>query len=243
MVEIERRYAPETIGIIPVNNNQDKADVIRELSPQGDIVAHPRKHGNHVHERMFQRGTLDRDYFLAAEEFRRSFERAGFHGKFATIDFFRTRGAPNPEGSDALAVARENITQALKCFASQKGGNLSVIQSVVWFLIGCGETLEDFAWRLKSNGIPMSPDRASGMLVPACERLAIHYGIIRVEDVKDRVQVDAFQNGKSRGSAETVKRAKDIAALVAMKAKTPQEFLEEFNRQIDAMAQKRQERP
>jgi len=243
--QIERRYAPETIGMIPINNGRDNADVIRELAPTGEIVAHPKKHGLHAHETMFRRGGLDKDYFAAAEEFRTTFSRAHLAGKHSTIDLFRVRGAPNPTGSDAVATAREKIRMALRCFASSKSTQvpLSVTQSAVWFLIGCGDSLEEYAFRMRSNNIPMTPDRASGILVTACERLAIHYGIIRVSDVKEHASTDGFVNGKLRGKNEGYQEAKDIAILVSMKAKTPQEFLAEFIHKLEQKVKTQQERP
>lgn len=235
---IERRYAPEKIAVIPLYNGKATADIVRELAPTGEIVAHAIKHGTHVHERMHAKGTLSDDGFRAAEEFRNDFARAHMAGKYATIDLFRVRGLPTPNSSDAVATARDNVKLALRAFSSVKHGKpgLSVNQSAVWFLIGCGDSLEDYAWRMRSNGISMTPDRASGMVTTLCDTLALHYGIIRVSDIKENAARQVGELNFRRGLGAALDLAKVMAAS---QWKTPQDFLAEFNRQLELKATKK----
>ena len=235
---IERRYAPEKIAVIPLYNGKNTADIIRELAPTGEIVAHARKHGDHVHERMHNKGALSDDGFKAAEEFRSSFARAHMDGRFATIDLFKVRGCPTAHTSDATTAAHESVCMALRALSASRHakGGLSVNQSAVWFLIGVGDSLEYFAWRMRSNGVSMTPDRASGMIGPLCDLLALHYGIIRVSDIKENAAKQVGEINYRRG----IQAAADLAKILATSQwKTPAEFLAEFNRQLELKAAKR----
>ena len=228
---LERRYSPEKIGTISISHGT--ADVMRELAPTGEIVAHAIKHGCHVHERMYQKGTISDDLFSAAEKFRQSFAKAHLSGKYATIDFFRVRGLPNSNGSDAVAAAMSNIKAALSSLGSSDKQGLSVTQSAVWFLIGCGDSLEDYAWRIRSSGGSMTPDRASGIIISACERLALHYGLIRASDIRDQASKLAYQTGLFAGHKKAIQWAKDIAKTLSAKSKNQSEFLAEFTKLLD----------
>jgi len=229
---------PEKLIDIIIYNGRDTATLTREVDPQGAIVEHRVKKSSYAHEKMHEKGTIDDELYDGAERFRMDFGRAHLGGKYSTIDMHKIRGASVQHVSDSVAAAKESVHMALNSLgarASQNGFSLS--KSCVWYVIGCGDTLEDWALRIRNSGVSMTSDRASGILLGCLEKLAFHYGLIRTADIRNRAARQASQNTR----LQTIEEISNLLKLHAISAKgTPQQALEEFNRLLLEKFAKRQ---
>lgn len=188
------RINPEKLTEVPINNGQDRATLIREVDPKGSIVVHAVKKSVYVHDRLHDLGRIDNEMYDAAERFRKDFERAHLEGRFASIDMFRSSGGTTGDVSDGVAEARLRIKAALNSLGIRKNGK-SLSQSCVWFVVGCGHTLEQWSLRMRGSGEnveagkepeKISEGKASGILYGALEKLAWHYGLVNTRTIKDR---------------------------------------------------------
>lgn len=197
--EPQQRVRPETLATIAVNNGQETACLRRELDPSGAIVVHAVKRSGYVHQRLHDLGRIDDEMFDAAERFRKDFERAGLEGHFATVDLNRSRAAGMGEMSDAVVEARQRVQGAMSALGQRKNGK-SLSKSCVWYVVGCGNTFEQWSVRCRNNGENMSDLKASGILVSALERLAFHYGMTSTADLKERAAKHAYERGRRETS-------------------------------------------
>jgi hypothetical protein len=212
------RPKPEKIAEVKMGG--DVAEIVREIDPNGAIVVHAVKKSPYVHERMHDLGRIDDEMYDAAERFRKDFEKANLAGRFATIDLFKSPGPVHPNQSDAVVEAGMRIRFALGALGMRKTGT-SLSQSCVWFVVGCGHTLDQYALRIKNGGIAMTGERASGILTGSLERLVLHYGMATPADLKQR--------GAKRGFKEGVNYAAELADLFHIGAQgTPQEAIKAF---------------
>lgn len=214
------RPKPEQIAEIPVHNGQETAVLMREVDPNGAIVVHAIKKSPYAHERMHDHGRIDDEMYDAAERFRIDFAKAGLEGHYASIDMFRSRGPGQPNQSDNVMEARQRVRSALNALGMRKTGT-SLSQSCIWFVVGCGHTLDQYAMRIRNGGVSMSSERASGILTGALERLVLHYGLATPADLKHR--------GAKRGYQDGLRAAADLADLFHISATgTPQEAVKAF---------------
>ena len=206
-----RRISPEHLQEVSVFNNQDKATMVREISPHGEIVVHPVKKSAYVHERWHDLGRIDNELYDAAERFRKDFERGHLEGRFSTIDLFRSAGSTSGNISDSVAEARNRVQSALVSLGIRRTGK-SLSQSCVWFVIGCGHTLELWSLRMRNSGEAMSEAKAGGVLYGALEKLAWHYGLVNTRTIKEKASNMAYR----RGRQDTLQQVMSLAELSAV---------------------------
>lgn len=205
------RVHPEKLTDIPINNGHDKATLVREVDPKGAIVVHAVKKSSYVHDRMHNIGHIDNEQYDAAERFRKDFERAHLEGRMASIDLFRSSGGTPGEMSDAVMEARLRVKAALGALARRTSGK-SISQSCVWFVVGCGETLEQWSRRMRNSGENMSEGKASGWFCGSLEHLAFHYGISNARTIKERATKLAEVRAKNDAFHEVITLA-ELSAL------------------------------
>lgn len=205
------RINPEKLTEIPINNGQDQAALIREVDPKGAIVVHAVKKSCYVHDRMHDLGRIDNEMYDAAERFRKDFERGHLEGRFASIDLFRSAGGTAGDVSDGVAEARLRIKSALLVLGARKSGK-SLSQSCVWFVVGCGHSLELWSLRMRNSGENMSGGKAAGVLYGSLEKLAWHYGLVNTRSIKDR----ASNLASLRSRMDTLNEVISLAELSAV---------------------------
>jgi len=193
---VRKAPAKENLAEVDILNGQEKADLIRDTDPDGLIVEHRIKRGNYVHERLYNngKGSLEKELYLAAENFRMNFERGHMAGQFAKLNMFRAK-VSRFEITDNVVAARTNVIRALDQLGHNKDGSLNLSSSIVWFVVGEGHSLEEWTTRIRWNGKPMDSKKATGVLIAVLERLALHYGLIQVSAIKDRVGRSGFKHG------------------------------------------------
>lgn len=186
----------ERITEVDVLNGRARADLVRDTAPDGKIVLHAIRKNAYVHERMFNhgKGQLDKDSFDAAEQFRRQFELAHLTGHFAKLDMLRTSGGKH-DMADAVVSARKKAIGALDHLGKRRDGTLNWSADIVWYVIGEGDTLEDWSQRVRWRGGNMDKNRAAGILMASLERLAVFYGFTHVNAIKERMSQRGFAKG------------------------------------------------
>ena len=224
------RVNPEKLTEVPINNGRDKAMLVREMSPKGEIVVHAVKRSSYVHDRMHDMGRIDNEMYDAAERFRKDFERAHLEGRFASVDLFRSSGGSTGDISDGVAEARNRIKSALFSLGARKSGK-SLSQSCVWFVVGCGSNLEQWSIRMRNSGENMSEGKAAGVLYGSLERLAFHYGISTAKTIKDRASGLAYKRGR-------LDERQDLIAEMEMSSVDPQMSLAKFTRLLKNKVEK-----
>ena len=110
-------------------------------------------------------------HLQAAEEFREHFEKAGLMPNYASMDI---EGLPVLDKSpnvttDSQYWNRGEIAKLLGRVGKIEG-------SVLWFVVGAGEELERYAWRVNQAGLNMDLERARDLLREALESLADAWG-------------------------------------------------------------------
>jgi len=105
----------------------------------------------------------------AARRFQQDFGRACLAG-YQCPDLDRVLGEDSHSGGEPekVASARDKVYRALKVL----GGINSRTSNVVWAVLGLGETLTEVAETGRENR-----QRATGLLIAACDTLAVHYGL------------------------------------------------------------------
>lgn len=205
------RINPEKLTEIPINNGQDRANLMREVDPKGAIVVHAVKKSSYVHDRLHALGRITNEQYDAAERFRKDFERANLSGRFSTIDLFRSAGGTSGHMSDSVAEARARVNAALDQLGMRKSGK-SMSQSCMWFVVGCGDTIESWSLRIRNSGENMSEGKATGYLDGALEKLAVHYGIVNIRDIKEQASTLA----EKRGSMRTIDHVISLVQISAV---------------------------
>lgn len=213
----QRRDSPE----IEIQNGRDKANLIRETSPSGAIVLHAVKKSGYVHERLHELGRIDNDMYDAAERFCSDFTKASLAGRYSTLDMNRSGGGGKHVISDTVVEARQRIHESLASLGNQSLEK-SLTKSCVWFVVGCGDTLEQWAFRMRTSGANMSEGKASGILISALERLALHYGLTS----ESRIKHDAGRKSFLAGIEFSIKFAE---SLPFSENKTAQEAIKSFS--------------
>src|SRR5260370_1165017 len=94
-------------------------------------------------------------------------------------------GGGQGEISDFVVAARERVRAALVSLGFAVGTDRgSWTGKAAWWVLGCGQTLEEFSARMRWGGVPMHVQKAAGLVIAALDRLALHYGIIGVRAVE-----------------------------------------------------------
>lgn len=175
----------DQLGEVLLNNGQIVAEVIRESDPAGIAVTHAIRRDATVVDRLLKAGSIDRQMHQAAEQFRRDFELAKLMGSYRVVDLLRTAGGFSEMG-DPIVAARLRVSHALRALGCVPGERETHSSRVAWWIIGEQITLAQFCARMRWGAITMNESKASGVLIGATERLAMHYGIVDTKELKDR---------------------------------------------------------
>ena len=162
---------PQALSV-PVYGGRHTARVTREADPEGKTVARVRITDQWPIDRLHSRGRLTYRQWDAGDRFRRVFARAVLQGRFATLDLYRFDKSHSEGESDHVAVARQEVRQLL-----EKGGKTSGV--ALWFVVGCGDTLEDVALRMKRSRIMVNRHHVMGLVVAGLDILADHYKLTK----------------------------------------------------------------
>jgi hypothetical protein len=177
-----------------VQNGHADVSMVRETSPDGQIVYHAVKKSGYAHERLHALKRISNEMYDAAERFSSDFIKASLDGRYATLDMNRSSSRSNHIMSDSVVEARQRVAAAQQ---SMGAGSLSqsLSKSCVWYVVGCGETLEKWSLRIRNSGRSFSEAQASGVLISALERLAYHYGLTNEQRVRRDIGQDGFIKG------------------------------------------------
>ena len=126
--------------------------------------------------------------------------------------------------SDSVVEARQRVNQALSSLGTGTY-DASPSKSCVWFIVGCGNTLEAWATRRNMNGDRMSEGKASGILISALERLSLHYGLTNTGRIRKETSKKSFIDG--------VLHAASLAeTFVSPKGSLPRESFKTFAQRL-----------
>lgn len=117
-------------------------------------------------DRLLRLKTITPQQHEAANRFSWAFETYYGSQMSAVSAFYRMPGGSGTDDhiSDKILAARERVNKAVDML----GGTRSLLASCLWFCIGFGETLEQWALRKRQSGVPSMDKRmASGVLVSA----------------------------------------------------------------------------
>lgn len=200
-----------------IQNGHANAIMVRETAPNGQIVVHAVKKSNYVHERLHTMKRISDAEYDAAERFCSDFIKASLDGRYASLDMNRSSGATKHIISDGVVEARQRVRAAQDSLGVS---DKSLSKSCVWYVVGCGDTLEKWSQRIRTSGDLMSEGKASGILVSALERLALHYGITNEGKIRHDLGQISFSKGIQHAisAAESFKPSHKHTAEEAIKA-------------------------
>lgn len=179
------------LGPVAVLNGQGRGVVAKASDPDGRIVAQARRLDASPIDRMLLAGTIDRGLHGAGERFERDFVRGQLHGLHATQWLRGGNGSGPGEVADAVVAARHRVAVALRCL----GRVTSVSARCVWWVVGCGATLDEFEATVRGTGGRIDRSKAAGVLIGALERLAVHYGHATMGDLHEAHYRRGFSEG------------------------------------------------
>lgn len=169
------------VGRVVLNNGRAEGTLYRETDPEGHMVVHARRHEMYPHERMFSRGHITVELMRSGERFRQDYEAAHLAANPPAVNLLKAGGGGPNEMSDHELAAKQRIKAALTAL-----GRDTLTASVVQHCCGEGTSLTDWAIRLSWGGRgTMDKNRASGLLVAGLERLAVHYGELSLQNVRE----------------------------------------------------------
>jgi hypothetical protein len=163
------------LGDIDLYGGQARGTLVSEADPSGRPVVHAYNRSAYAHERM--RKDLPKEDFEAAERFRTDFELAKHGGNYASIDASRASGGGGGDPSAACIAARQRVNRALEALGGFRNGKAysSMPSNCVWFVVGCGDTLETWSLRQSWNGRRVNTNQAAAVLMAALQVLSGHY--------------------------------------------------------------------
>ena len=155
-------------SIVPLPGGQT-AQVVYEADPDSRPVVHHRVVDSLG--KMLRAGTIDQGMHDAARDFQAAFTLAALESLRA-MPLIRVSGSSRPDGelTDRQIQARKRVRKAIEAV----GGMGSPGGSAVWFVVGLGLSVREWALRQGWGGRSMSPDEARGALVTALAVLAWH---------------------------------------------------------------------
>lgn len=177
-----------------IQNGHADVSMVRETSPDGHIVVHAVKKSGYVHERLHSMKRISDAEYDAAERFANDFIRASLDGRYASLDMNRSAASSRNIMSDSTVEARQRVRAAQDSLGASPIDK-SLSKSCVWFVVGCGDTLEKWALRVRNNGDLMSEGKACGILMSALERLAMHYGLTNEGKIRHDIGQTHFTKG------------------------------------------------
>lgn len=167
---------------VPLYGDKHRGDLIADADPDGRPVQHFRIRDQWPLDRMQASGAIDVDQYEAGRRFRDVFDRAQLHGLKASDpqrpSVAADRGSSAARAglgllpAEAMLAARESVARALGAVGPLGG-------SVLWHVVGAGASVRDWVGLQRGAGVPMSADRALGVLSASLSTLAAHYGLTR----------------------------------------------------------------
>ena len=135
-------------------------------------VTATRVRDGNVLDDWLSKGKISRQLWNGGSEFRRQFYRAGLGERFATVGF-GGGGGGNAEAFAELihgdTLARQGLDRAFRALGPAQS-------DIAWLVLGEEFSLRRYAERSRARKMPMTADRAAGLLLGTLETLAIHYG-------------------------------------------------------------------
>jgi len=170
MSKSKPRKKAEPGSITPLPGGRT-AETVYEADPDCRPVVHHRVVDSL--DRMLRAGTIDQGMHEAARDFQAAFSLAGLE-TLRAMPLIRASDSSRPVSalSDRQIQARTRVHRAIDAV----GGMGSPGGSAVWFVVGIGHTVREWALRQGWGGRSMSPDEARGALVTALAVLARHGG-------------------------------------------------------------------
>jgi len=154
---------------VPLGDRQ--TELVYEADPEDRPVVHHRVVDSLG--RMLRAGTIDQSMHDAARDFEVAFALAALETMRA-MPLVRMPGSSRPDGdlSDRQIQARKRIHKAIEAV----GGLSSPGGSAVWFVVGLGHSVREWALRQGWGGRQVEKNQALGILVGALGMLASHLG-------------------------------------------------------------------
>ncbi len=134
---------------VPLYGGREYGDFVDEPDESGSIAVRLRVTTQTPVERLGRErpDEFPHRYINAANKFREHFEMAHLGPTFAGLDPDGVMGLhrqPEPEITDAELYHREEVNKAFAA-VGQIGGSL------LWYVVGCGEDLETWCWRISQS--------------------------------------------------------------------------------------------
>ena len=150
------------------------ADVVYEADPDSRPVVHHRVVDSLG--KMLRAGTIDQGMHDAARDFQAAFTLAALESLRA-MPLIRVSGSSRPDGelTDRQIQARKRVHKAIEAV----GGMGSPGGSAVWFVVGLGHSVREWALRQGWGGRQIEKNQAQGILVASLGMLARHLGHAR----------------------------------------------------------------
>ena len=146
---IDREVLLDTVGDRSIPWRAE--GLLAQLERRGDIRPAEREAGEHFH-RLFQRAALD---------------------PLRAADMGRTGGGSASLQNHGSEHARQKIADAMQVL----GGHASPQGSCAWVVLGCDQSLAQWAARMNWRGQAMNDQMAKGMLVVTLDTLARYWGL------------------------------------------------------------------
>lgn len=165
---------PQTTLELPseFRKQHDPFEVLDDKCPELWPVTHARCID--TLSRMVIAGTISGSWCAAGRIFQRDFKYAHFDPSHSA-DMAREGSC----GSRAVVIENiEDAKQRIHDAMTIMGGHSSPCASAAWFILGIGDTIEEWARRqVWSGSRTMRPDAARGVFVGSLGFLEMHYGI------------------------------------------------------------------
>lgn len=162
----ERRVADD---VVLVNNGRQAARLVRESDPDGLTALHAQVIDSYEHEKLFWSGRISGVLREAGDQYRRLFERAGAGPRYGSTLTASAGGGRRDAFGEADAADKLRRVMA---HLGDGGGS-----DVAWHVIGCGDSIHDYATRRAWKGRHMLVTEARNILIAVLGRLALYFGL------------------------------------------------------------------
>jgi hypothetical protein len=145
-------------------------DGVREVDADGRIVVHHRLVD--TLGRMLRSGTIDQAMHDAGRDFQAAFTLAQLD-PLRALPVLRVPGTGRePDLTERQLHARRRVQEALHAL----GGHGSPTGSWAWHVLGCQQSIREWAMRLGWGGRSLHVQQAQGIALAALDLLARHFG-------------------------------------------------------------------
>jgi len=166
-----KKAEPGSIVSLPGDR---KAETVYEADPDCRPVVHHRVVDSL--DRMLRAGTIDQGMHEAARDFQAAFSLAGLE-TLRAMPLIRVFSSSRPDSAitDRQIQARKRVHRAIDAV----GGMGSPGGSAVWFVVGLGQSIREWALRQGWGGRKIEKNQAQGILVASLGMLANYHGHAR----------------------------------------------------------------